>query len=311
MRPELFELMPDVVLFVAVARAKNFSLAAKRLRMPVSTLSRRVAVFESKLGVQLLHRSTRRVELTDSGARYFERCQLVVEAAEAAQAELHGDRDLPRGPLRVSATPDFALAYLTPMFHAFASTYPDIAFDLDLTARSVDLIAEGIDVAIRMGPLPDSQLFARKLGDVSKALYASPAYVKRAGTPTTPADLGSHTCIRLRGPIDGKTAWSLVRGDRVETVEVGGRFVANSMRFNLELASMGHGIAMLDCAIARAVEEAASVVRVLPDWCPTPAAVHALTPSKLLLPRTRLFLDALGEHLRAVDHRSGRAVVKR
>jgi len=91
----------------------------------------------------------------------------------------------------------------------------------------------------------------------------------------------------------------------------GGRFVANSMRFNLELASMDHGIAMLDCAVARSAEEAASVVRVLSDWCPAPAAVHALTPSKLLLPRTRLFLDALGEHLRTVDHRSARAVAKR
>jgi|GEM_PF-4034848 len=156
MRPDLFELLPDVVLFVAVARARSFSRAAKALAMPVSTLSRRIAEFESKLGVQILVRSTRQVDLTETGTRYLESCQLVIEAAEAAQAMLLGETEHPRGRLRVSATQDFALAYLTPIFGEFGSRYPESSFELDLTTRSVDLIGEGFDVAIRMGALPDS-----------------------------------------------------------------------------------------------------------------------------------------------------------
>lgn len=298
MSSDLFTLLPDVVLFVAVARAKSFSRAAKAIRMPVSTLSRRVADFESKLGVQLLVRSTRQVELTESGARYFERCQLVVDAAEAAQSELRGAAEHPRGNLRVSVTQDFALIHLTPIFTEFAARYPEISFDLDLTARSVDLIAEGFDVAIRMGTLPDSQLFARKLGSSTMGLYAAPSYVERAPPIETPSDLASHECLRILGETVGPSSWTLLQRARVETVEVRGRFVANGMRFLLELAKMGLGIAVLDVALGNPAVEDGRLVRVLPSWSPPSVAVHALTPSKLLLSRTKTFLDCLSDHLR-------------
>jgi DNA-binding transcriptional LysR family regulator len=301
MSSDLFTLLPDVVLFVAVARAKSFSRAAKAIRMPVSTLSRRVADFESKLGVQLLVRSTRQVELTESGARYFERCQLVVDAAEAAQTELRGAAEHPRGNLRVSVTQDFALIHLTPIFAEFAARYPEISFDLDLTARSVDLIAEGFDVAIRMGALPDSQLFARKLGVSTMGLYAAPSYVKRARPIDAPTDLASHECLRILGSTVGPSPWTLARAAQVETVEVRGRFVANGMRFLLELATMGLGVAVLDVALGNPAVDDGRLVRVLPAWSPPPVAVHAITPSKLLLSRTKTFLDCLSDHLRLGD----------
>jgi len=298
MNSELFTLLPDIVLFVAVARAKSFSRAAKAIRMPVSTLSRRVADFESKLGVQLLVRSTRQVELTESGARYFERCQLVIDAAESAQAELHGAAEHPRGNLRVSVTQDFALIHLTPVFATFAMHYPEISFDLDLTARSVDLIAEGFDVAIRMGTLRDSQLFARKLGHSTMGLYAAPSYVKRTPAIEAPSDLASHECLRILGSTAGPSPWTLSRGAQVETVEVQGRFVANGMRFLLELATMGLGVAVLDVALGNPAVDDGRLMRVLPAWSPPPVAVHAITPSKLLPSRTKTFLDGLSEHLR-------------
>ena len=298
MKPDLYELLPDVVLFVAVAGAKSFSGAAKALRMPVSTLSRRIADFESKLGIQLLVRSTRQVELTETGARYFERCQLVVEAAEAAQAELRGHVDTPRGSLRVSVTQDFAIAYLTTMFAEFTARYPHVSFELDLTPRSVDLIGEGFDVAIRMGPLPDSQLFARRIGTSPIALYAAPGYIERAGVPKVPADLVAHQCLRILGPVDGDARWTLERGAQVESVPVRGKWVANSMRFLLELATKGLGIVAIDRAVARPAVASGTLVRVLPEWSPPPVPVHALTPSKLLPARTRVFLDCLGDHIR-------------
>jgi DNA-binding transcriptional LysR family regulator len=309
MKPDLYELLPDVVLFVAVAGAKSFSRAAKALGMPVSTLSRRIADFEGKLGIQLLVRSTRQVDLTEAGARYFERCQLVVEAAEAAQAELGGHVDNPRGSLRVSVTQDFALTYLTAIFADFTSRYPDVSFELDLTPRSVDLIGEGFDVAIRMGPLPDSQLFARRIGTSPIALYAAPGYLKRAGLPKVPADLAAHQCLRILGPVDGEARWTLERGEQVESVRVKGKWVAYSMRFLLELATRGLGVIAIDRAVARPAVESGALVQILPEWSPPPVPVHAITPSKLLPARTRVFLDCLGDHIRmeGPDARSGEA----
>jgi DNA-binding transcriptional LysR family regulator len=296
-KADLFELLPDIVLFVAVARAKSFSRAAAALSMPVSTLSRRVADFESKLGVQLLVRSTRRVELTETGARYFEKCQLVVDTAESAQSELEGEALRPRGNLRVSATQDFALTYLTPIFGELAARYPEITFDFDLTARAVDLIGEGFDIAIRMGPLPDSQLFARKLGSSRIALYAAPSYIERAGALKRPSDLAHHECLRIAGPVDTPARWTLSHGTRVEHVLVQGRFVANTMRFLVELATLGLGVAAVDERLAREPVASGRLVRVLPDWSPPSVLVHAVTPSKLLLARARIFLDCLSNHL--------------
>ena len=297
MRPDLPELLPNVVLFVAVARARNFSRAAKTLRMPVSTVSRRVAELESKLGVQLLHRTTRQVVLTPAGARYFEHVQLIVDAADAAHAELAGEAELPRGTLRISTTQDFALTYLWPVLRAFAERYPDVSFELDLSARAVDLLAEGFDLAIRLGPLPDSQLQARKLGEGSLSLYAAPAYLSKAGAPETPGALSAHACLRIQGAADRVSRWTLTRGAAVETVEVRGRFVASGMTFLLELARSGLGIALLDDVIARDAVAEGALVRVLPEWRPVPVPIHALTPSKRWPSRTRLLLDCLRDHL--------------
>ena len=297
MRPDLPEILPDIALFVAVARAKSFSRAAKTLRMPVSTVSRRVANLERKLGVQLLHRTTRQVVLTPAGARYFERAQLFVDAAEAAHAELAGEAERPRGTLRISTTQDFALTYLWPVLTEFAARHPDVSFELDFSARQVDLLAEGFDLAIRIGPLPDSQLQATKLGVSSQSLYAAPTYLKRAGVPRSPAALGAHDCLRIQGATGRASRWSLTRADEVETVEVVGRFVASGMRFRVELAKSGAGIALIDDVIAEDAVAAGALARVLPEWSPPPVPIHALTPSKLLPSRTRLLLDCLRDHL--------------
>lgn len=297
MRPDLPELLPDVVLFVAVARTKSFSRAAKALRVPVSTLSRRVADFEGKLGVQLLHRTTRQVVLTPAGARYFEQAQAIVDAAEAAHAELRGEAELPRGTLRISTTQDFALTYLWPVLQEFAVRHPDVSFELDFAARAVDLLAEGFDLAIRLGPLPDSALQARRLGSSVQSLYAAPAYLRRAGTPRAPRELEQHECVRLHGEAARPTRWSLQRGGAVETVEVRGRFVANAMRVLCELARSGMGVALIDEGIAGPEVAAGALERVLPGWSAPPTPIHALTASRLLPSRTRLLLDCLQQHL--------------
>jgi DNA-binding transcriptional LysR family regulator len=302
-KPDLLELLPQIVLFVVVAQAKSFTRAARNLGMPVSTLSRRIAGLESQLGIQLLVRTTRLVELTEGGARYFERCRQILDAAETANSELRGYAEAPRGKLRISATQDFALIYLTPMIADFAVRYPDISLELDLTPRPVDMVAEGFDVAIRMARLPDSQLTARKLGTVAVGLYAAPAFLKRAGPVTAPKHLSDRECIRILTPLKGSTRWTLKRGAREEHVEVRGRIVANSMRFQLDAAVLGMGIVMVNEVMAKPAVADGRLVRVLPEWSPQPVPVHALTPSRLLPAKTKLFLECLTAHLTTVhDH---------
>jgi DNA-binding transcriptional LysR family regulator len=166
MKPALLELLPDMALFAAVAQSKSFSKAARALGMPVSTLSRRIASLEQRVGLQLVIRTTRAVALSAAGAAYALRCQAILEAAEAAQGELAGRLADPAGHLRVSATPDFSLTFLTPLFADFAARHPGITFEFDLTPRSVDLVTEQFDVAIRRTRLfIDCLLEHLRLGD--------------------------------------------------------------------------------------------------------------------------------------------------
>ena len=307
MKPELMEMLPDMALFVAVAKAKSYSHAALTLAMPVSTVSRRLAEHEARIGLQLLNRTTRKVELTDAGAAYFERCWAILEAVEAAHADLRGQLENPRGLLRVSATPDFTLTYLTPLLAEFAQRYPEIAFEFDLTPRPVDLIAEGFDVAIRMGRLPDSQLTVRKLGAARGGIYASPAYLARAGEPTSPQALAEHECVRISRPGAAAVRWTLVRADASIEVAVAGRFVTNNIRLMMQLATLGMGIAVIDAAMAQVEVALGRLVRVLPDWGPRPMPINALTPARLLPAKTRLFLDFLAEHIEGREGSVGRA----
>ena len=297
MSPDLVELLPEIALFVAVANAKSFSRGARALGMPVSTVSRRIAELERRIGLQLLVRSPRAVSLTAVGVTYLQRCQVIVEAAEMAHAELSEHLTRPRGVLRVSTTADFTLTFLTPLFADFASRYPEISFEFDLSPRVVDLVAENFDVAIRIGELADSQLTVRRLGTLESGLYAAPSYVARVGSLQTPADLERCECIRAGGARASQTTWDLHKGKTRVAVPIRGRFVANNLRFVLELAALGMGVAAVDSAMARHAVAAGTLVRVLPAWSPPPVAVHALTPSRLVPAKTKLFLDCLSEHL--------------
>jgi DNA-binding transcriptional LysR family regulator len=298
MRPGVLDTLPNLAVFVAVANALSFSVAARRLGMPVSTVSRRIAQLEASVGLQLLRRTSRTVELTEAGAAYLVRCRAIVEAAEAAHEDLDGRRVAPSGELRLSATPDFSSTYLTPFLIGFAARHPEVRFLLDLTPRTVDLVGEGFDVAIRIGPLADSQLTVRTLATVRPALYASPAYLAAAGTPTHPRDLAGHATLRLLLAGGPQARWRLERhGERVD-VEVSGRFVANNVRCLRELAVGGLGITPIDPTVAAPLVAEGALVPVLPGWAPPPAAVQALLPSRLVPARTRVFLDEFHEHLR-------------
>ncbi|MCW7541844.1 LysR family transcriptional regulator [Aquabacterium sp. A7-Y] len=286
-------------LFVEVARAKGFRRAADALGMPNSTVSRRVAELEKAVGVRLFHRTTRRVELTEAGKVYFQRCEGLVAEARVAHEALLEHAAQPGGVLRVSMPVDLAITYLAAPLRAFAERYPLIHFELDLSARRVDLVADGFDLAIRLGDPPStpSTLIARQLGSLSRHLYASPRYLRHAPPLQHPRDLAGHDCLMLGN--SGPSAWTLRSRHQTLTVPVSGRFSMNSLGLCRRLARLGLGIAPMGVADTREERRSGELQRVLPEWEFQPLIVHAVTESRLLPSRVRLFVEFMAAALAA------------
>lgn len=290
------ELLNDMALFVEVVKAKGFRHAADAVGIPNSTVSRRISALEKAIGLRLLHRTTRKIELTEAGQIYFERCKRIVDEARLAHEQLGEMLAQPSGVLRASLPVDFANTYLAPIIAEFARRYPGIAFDFDLTPRQVDLVSEPFDVAIRMGTPPDSNLIARPLADLQRYLYASPGYIEQFGEPALPADLARHECIGFSTP-RGAT-WTLQKTGESTQVEVGGRFHLNSIGMMRRLSTLGLGITMLAKEIAAEDVARGRLRRVLPEWEGTPIPVYAITETRLLPAKTQRFIEFLREHLR-------------
>lgn len=287
------ELLNDMALFVEVAHTRSFRRAADATGVPNSTLSRRIGALEKAIGLRLLHRTTRRVELTEAGQLYYERCRRIVEEARLAHEQLGELLAQPSGVLRASLPVDFAAIYMAPLVAEFARRYPGIAFDFDLTPRRVDLVTEPYDVAIRMGELTDSNLVARLLARLSVQVYASPLYLERSGEPTIPSELTLHECVGF--PKAGK--WILHRGAESVEVVVGGRFLVNSIGMIRHLATLNLGVILLPEEIATDDVAAGRLRRILPDWQGKPTPVYALTETRLLPAKTQRFIEFLQERL--------------
>jgi len=287
------ELLNDMALFIEVANVLSFRRASDATGVPNSTLSRRISALERAIGLRLLHRTTRKVELTEAGRLYYERCRRIVDEARIAHEQLGEMLAQPSGVLRASLPVDFAIIHLAPLIAEFARRYPGITFDFDLTPRRVDLVTEPFDVAIRMGELPNSTLIARLLARLSTQLYASPRYLEIAGEPMHPADLAQHECLGF--PKAGK--WALHREDETVEVEVGGRFLVNSVGMFRRLATLDLGVVLLSKEIAAEDLMAGRLRQVLPEWQGNPISVYALTETRLLPAKTQRFIEFLQEHL--------------
>jgi len=289
------ELLNDMALFVEVVKVRSFRRAAEALGMPNSTLSRRISGLEKAIGLRLLHRTTRKLELTEAGQLYFDRCKRIVEEARLAHEQLGEMLAQPSGLLRVSMPVDFANVYLAPLIAEFAGNYPGISFDFDLTPRQVDLVSEPVDVVIRMGEPATSNLIARKLTTLRRGLYASPGYLQRFGTPRQPSDLVKHECLRLRTPRPDN--WILSTAGETIEVEIAGRFQLNSVGMLRRLAMLDQGIAVLAEGIAAEDLASGALCRVLPQWQSNSIAVYALTETRLLPAKTQRFIEFLRERL--------------
>lgn len=289
------ELLNDMALFVEVVKAKGFRHAAEANGIPNSTLSRRISSLEKAIGLRLLHRTTRRIELTEAGLIYFERCKRIIDEARLAHEELGEMVAQPSGVLRASLPVDFATIFLAPLIAEFARRYTGISFELDLTPKRIDLVSDPVDVVIRMGEPEISHLIARLLARLPRYLYASPRYLELAGAPAHPADLSRHECLRLRTA--EASAWALHDAAGTVEVEVGGRFLLNSIGMIRQLATLGMGIAMLAEEIAADDLANGRLRRVLPQWQAHSIPVYATTETRLLPAKTQRFIEFLRERL--------------
>jgi len=290
------EFLNDMALFVEVVKARSFRGAADIIGMPNSTLSRRISALEKTIGLRLLHRTTRRITLTEAGQIYFERCKRIVDEAKLAHEQLGGMLEQPSGVLRASLPVDFAVTYMAPLIAEFARLYPGIVFDFDLTSRRADLVSEPFDVAIRIGEPENSQLIARPLGVLPVYLYASPRYLDRSGEPAEPADLARHECLGIKK----SNTWTLRNEARTIEVSIVSRFKLNSVGMICRLAALDMGIIMMWEKIVADDLASGRLCRVLPQWHGTPVSVYAVTETRLLPAKTQHFIKFLQKHLSKV-----------
>ncbi|QQS12029.1 MAG: LysR family transcriptional regulator [Rhodospirillales bacterium] len=287
--------LSEMEIFVAVAEARGFAKAAARLRRSPPAVTRAVAALEARLGARLLNRTTRRVALTDAGAGFLDAARRALVAADAAEREVSGKALVPRGHLAVTTSVTFGRSVLAPVLGAFLDAHPQMSVSLTLVDRVVDLIEEGIDLAIRIGDLPDSTLSARRVGEVRRLLVASPAYIARRGAPKRPADLESHATIGF-GALAAGAVWP--PGRRAGAVAVAPRFVVNDALAAIEAAERGEGITMALSYIVADRIRAGALREVLPAVAPPPVAVQLVHPgSRLVAPKVRAFIDHAAPHL--------------
>jgi DNA-binding transcriptional LysR family regulator len=285
----------DLLIFASVADLGSFSRAADKMGLPKSTVSRRLAALEQRLGERLLLRTTRRQTLTEFGHELLDHARQVALEVQAVAALSERRQAAPSGRLRVSMPSDFANLVLTEPIAAFAAMHPGIQLELDLSARRVDLLGEGFDLALRIGALPDDSLLsARRLTVLSSGLYASPQYLAEFGQPSAPEALGRHSAVRLLVGHGEPLPWSLSWGDQQWQGLPPGRISANAPELLMRLARAGAGIAAVPDHIALPDVHRGLLRRVLPDWCLPPVTVSAVFPGRKLMPaKTRAFIDML------------------
>lgn len=288
-----------VRVFIAVAERGNFRTAAAELGVPRSTVSRRIAALEERLGTRLLQRTTRKVALTDAGAEYLRRCQPALAALEDASKSLSERGSQPRGRLRVSTPNTFGELFLPAVVEQYLTKYPGTEVEMFLTDRHVDLVQEGFDLAFRAGRLPDSSLMSREVGRLHTRCYASPGYLAQHGAPKRPRDLaaaqGQHRCV-VYAPLAPQGRWAFREGGRTVHVPItepgSARVISNSLPIVLDATFAGLGVARVPEVFALEAVQQGKLVEVLEAYAMAPSGMHVVWPSARHVPaRVRVFLD--------------------
>ncbi|GGY24916.1 LysR family transcriptional regulator [Paludibacterium paludis] len=265
-----------MVLFAEVADCGSFSAAARHLGVPKSTVSQQIALLEGQLGVRLLHRTTRRVSLTDAGAALLPHCRTLRDAARAAEAAVSRRRLSPSGTLRITAPEASGIALLPDILDGFGRRYPEVRVETVITDRHLDLVAERIDIALRTGRLDDSSFISRRIGRVGRALAASPAYLAEHGVPEHPDDLEHHACLMHASASE----WPLGEGEARRSVVPVAAERSNSLSYLVRRAETGGGIVMAPRFLCAQALAQGRLVEVLADHAPADNEYYAVYPSR-------------------------------
>ena len=257
--------LDDLRVFVTVVRKAGFARAADELGQSPAYVSKRIQVLETMLGTRLLHRTTRRVAMTDVGERTFIAAQRVLASMEDLVDEVSSARHVPRGQLLISSSFGFGRNYVAPAISALSARYPELQVRLEVLDRQVDLVAEGFDIDIHQATVPPAHHIARKLASNHRILTASPRYLTEMGAPRTPADLASHSCLVIKVREHPFGVWTLRRGKTSETVRVHGALSSNSGEVVTQWALDGRGIMLRSVFGTQPLIDAGRLVRVLPD----------------------------------------------
>jgi DNA-binding transcriptional LysR family regulator len=288
----------DFQAFVAIVDKGSLTAAANQLGRSLQSVSRSLAALEREIGVALIQRTTRRSNPTDAGLAFYRRLAAALAEIEAAKRETANRRAEATGLLRITASSAFAPLYLVPALPDFLKAHPRVEVELDLSDSYVDLVGEGLDLAVRIGELPDSSLKARLLAHSRRVIFAAPSYLAAYGRPRRPEDLKHHQCIVRTAARDGN-AWPFKIDGRFRSVKVAGRFRSSGALAVNEAAARGLGIATAPLWQVRPLIDRGAVELILTRYEPPPVSLHAVWPATRVLPaRTQLFVDFLAARLK-------------
>lgn len=291
--------LSNMQLFVRVVEEGSFSAAARALGVTPSSVSRQISQLERELGARLFHRTTRRQNLTEAGTVYHQHAVRITEDLDEARLAVNRLTGSPSGSLRVTVEPDFAVTYIAPVLPDFLAAYPEVDLQLLMHAGYLDLVENGIDLAIRFGHLDDSSLIARKLAVSHSLLCASPAYLANRGTPVHPSELERHICLSFRTK-PGKSLWEFEAFQQPLKVPISGRIKVNSLVFLRSMALSGTGIVMIPHWMVRDELKHGTLVPVLEDFplVPPSTPINAVfAHNRHLAPKTRVFVDFLARRM--------------
>jgi DNA-binding transcriptional LysR family regulator len=289
--------------FVAVADLQGFAPAARKLGLSPSAVTRLIAALEERLGARLLQRTTRQVALTDVGARYLERVRRILGDVEEAEAAAEGERSRPSGRLVVSAPVGFGRLHVSPVMSAYLKRYPEVSAEFLLSDQIINLVEDGVDLAVRIGHLADSTLVARRVGEMRRIVVASPAYLKARGEPKAPAAIAAHDTIQF-GAMTAAPDWRFVADGSEIRVACTPRFATNSADAAIQYAEQGGGLTRVMFYQAASALEAGRLRIVLANFEQPALPIHLVYPtSRLLSAKVRAFIDLVIE---TADWRFGR-----
>ncbi|MGD8569797.1 MAG: LysR family transcriptional regulator [Gammaproteobacteria bacterium] len=292
------EHLTDIAVFVEVVKANSFTTAARELDLSRSVVSKYITRLEKRLGVRLLNRTTRRLSMTEAGQRFFQQSHSALMQLENAEGEIHAMQAEPKGLLRLSAPSSFGIIHLAPLLPQLRQTYPELNLELSISDKLVDIVDEGIDIAIRIGELPDSSLIAKRISPCRYVVCASPNYLKQHGKPETPDDLTQHNCLLFQF-WDAPNQWQfLSRDNQFINIKVQGEIVSNNSLALRKIMLSGGGISMAPTFLVGDDIINGRLVPVLTDYHIKPISIYVVYPHRqYLTAKARAFLEFLSEHI--------------